>query len=114
MKKYDWDAVPEDAMPALAGDVLRRFVGGEQMTVARVAFSEGAVMAPHKHDNEQFSIVLSGVMEFTIEGVPVRAETGEVVHLASNETHGARSLSGPAVVLDVFAPPRADWGAPKA
>ncbi len=41
----------------------------------------------------------------------VVARAGDVVHLASDEMHGARALED-TVVLDVFAPPRDDWGAP--
>jgi quercetin dioxygenase-like cupin family protein len=111
VKVYNWDRVPKEAMPAQAGDVLRRFVGGEQMTVARVSFSAGAVTEPHRHANEQFSLVLSGTMEFLVEGDPVVVRAGEVIHLPANALHGARALE-PAVIMDVFAPPRADWGPP--
>ena len=113
MRRHDWDSVPESEMPALAGRVTRRFVGGERMTVGRVAFTEGAAIEPHRHDNEQFTTVLSGVLEFTVEGRTVVLREGETLFLASNELHGARALTA-AVVLDVFAPPRADWGPPAA
>ena len=99
-------------MPA-EGSVLRRFVNGERVTVARVAFTAGSRVAPHRHDNEQFSLVLSGAMEFTVEGEPVLVGAGEMLHLAPGELHGAEALED-AVVLDFFAPPRADWGAPGA
>lgn len=111
MRHYDWDAVPESEMPAVSGRVTRRFVNGERMTVGRVAFTEGAETEPHRHENEQFTTVLSGRMEFTVEGRRVVVREGETLFLASNEWHGARALTA-AVVLDVFAPPRADWGPP--
>jgi quercetin dioxygenase-like cupin family protein len=112
MKHYDWETVAEEAMPA-DGSVLRRFVNGEQMTLARVAFTRGSVTPPHRHENEQFSVVLSGIMEFTIEGKPVVVRAGEMVHLGANEFHGARALED-SVLLDIFSPPRADWGTPGA
>lgn len=101
-------------MPALSGNILRRFVHGETITVARVAFKAGSEAAQHRHANEQFSFVLSGVMEFTVEGEPIRVKAGEFLHLPSHCLHGARALDEDVVVLDVFSPPRADWGAPGA
>ena len=112
MKHYNWSDVTEEPMPA-EGSVLRRFVNGERMTVGRVAFTAGSATPPHRHDNEQFSVVLSGVMEFTVEGTPVVVRAGEVLYLPGGEFHGARALED-SVVMDVFAPPRADWGAPGA
>jgi hypothetical protein len=49
MKRYDWQSVPEEAMPA-DGSVLRRFVGGERMTVGRVAFARGSSVPAHRHE----------------------------------------------------------------
>ncbi len=111
MKRYSWGDVPESPLPAEnGGSVLRRFVGGEQMTVARVTFTAGSVLPVHRYPNEQFSVVLEGALEFVVEGVLVVARVGDVVHLTGDETHGARALED-SVVLDVFAPPRDDWRA---
>ena len=81
------------------------------MTVARISFSAGAATLEHRHDNEQFSLVLSGEMEFVVEGEKTIVRDGELIHLPSNSFHGARAISE-SVVLDMFAPPRADWGPP--
>lgn len=113
MKPYRWDAIPQQSMPASAGEVMRRFMNGEQMTVAQVTFTAGAVTDPHRHVNEQFSLVLAGEMEFTVEGETVRVREGEVLHLPSNCFHGAKAITA-STILDVFSPPRADWGNPPA
>lgn len=99
-------------MPAEAGTVLRRYVSGEKMTVAQVAFAPHSATEPHRHENEQFTFVLSGALEFTVEGRTILVRAGESLYLAANEFHGARALDEPATVLDVFAPPRADWTEP--
>lgn len=112
MKRYTWSDVALEPMPA-EGSVLRRFVNGERITVATVTFTAGSAVLPHRHDNEQFAIVLTGAMEFTVEGAPVVLHGGDMLHLEPGELHGARALED-SVVLDVFAPPRADWGAPGA
>lgn len=110
MATYVWDSMEATAMPAVTGSVMRRYVSGAEMTVARIAFSEGAVTAEHRHENEQFSYVLEGTMQFTIEGAPLVVPAGEMVHLPSNVLHGAKAVTA-AIVLDMFAPPRADWEA---
>ncbi|GAB4460445.1 MAG: cupin domain-containing protein [Armatimonadaceae bacterium] len=107
----DWDSVPEAVMPSLAGTVTRRFLSGEMLTVARVAFAADSEMEVHSHPNEQFTLVLSGTMEFLVGGKPVTVQEGEILHLPAHVPHGARSI-GEAVVLDMFAPPRADWQQP--
>ena len=81
-----------------------------RVTVARVTFAAGGVLPVHQHANEQFSVVLEGALEFVLDDGPVVARTGDVVHLSAHEVHGARALED-SVVLDVFAPPRDDWGA---
>jgi quercetin dioxygenase-like cupin family protein len=103
-----WDNVPESEMPSLAGTVLRRFRSGDKLTVARVTFTEGAEVEAHTHENEQFAFVESGRMEFTVEGRTVLVEAGETLHLPSNVRHGAKALEA-SVIIDIFAPPRADW-----
>jgi quercetin dioxygenase-like cupin family protein len=108
LEAIPWEEIPEAEMPSLTGTVLRRFVSGEKMTVARVSFTDGAAVAEHTHENEQYTLVLSGRMEFRVEGKPVVVGPGELLHLPSNVRHGATALEA-SVLLDVFSPPRADW-----
>jgi quercetin dioxygenase-like cupin family protein len=110
MSAINWDDLPVSQLPATEGTVLRRFVTGDKMTVARIEFSRGAHLPAHRHPNEQFSLVLEGKMEFTIEGTVQVINAGEAVHLKSEEFHGARALEA-SIILDMFAPPRTDWTA---
>ena len=112
VQTFAWNDVPSDAMPALSGEVARQFIGGEKMTIARITFSAGAHLAAHKHNNEQFTMVLQGEMEFTVDGQTKTVREGEIVFLPSNSFHGAKANVA-SVVLDMFAPPRTDWGLPK-
>jgi quercetin dioxygenase-like cupin family protein len=108
MNRIDWNRVASTPMPAENGTILRQFVHGDQMTVAKITFSSGASLPAHRHHNEQFTMVLSGKMEFTIDGQILEINAGEVVHLKSESLHGARALED-SILLDMFAPPRADW-----
>ena len=46
----------------------RQFVHGEQGMLARLILRKGCVVPEHSHANEQFGIVISGSVDFTIDG----------------------------------------------
>lgn len=62
----------------------------------------------HAPQNEEFTFVLSGTMEFTIKGHPVTARESEFVHMWPNVPKEPRPI-GEAVVLGVITPIRVDW-----
>ena len=66
--------------------VVARAVDGERVGFAVVELEPSAVVPEHSHDNEQLGMVLSGSVSFRV------GDEG-------------------AVVIDVFAPVRADWQA---
>ena len=108
--QYKWDDILETALPSEGqGAILRRFFNGDAMTIARVTFSAGAISPVHSHVSEQVALVLSGRMEFTVDGKPVVVAAGEALHLPAHVPHGATALED-SVLFDVFSPPRADWG----
>lgn len=109
-QKYAWSEIEAGDAPVVSGTSLRRFLSGEQMTLAQFRFAAGTILAEHRHENEQFSIVLHGTMEFNIEGNdgPITVQPGEIVYLRPNILHGAKAVTD-ATILDVFSPPRADW-----
>ena len=112
MRKIAFSDLPESPLPAEVGSVLRRFTGGENITLAKITFVAGSVLPGHRHDNEQFTVVLEGTLAFfdqTGNETPVSA--GEMMHLPANVWHGAKALSDVSVI-DIFSPIRADWGAP--
>jgi quercetin dioxygenase-like cupin family protein len=105
VQKYTWDEMEKEAM----GDLMsRRFVSGEKLTVAQVAFQKGGSAAVHQHESEQISYVLEGTLRFHVAGEEVIMTKGQVLLLPSNVPHGAEALED-AVVLDVFSPIRRDW-----
>ena len=62
----------------------------------------------HAHENEQFTFVVSGIMELTIKGHRVAVREGEFVDVWPNVPNGPRPI-GEAVVLAVITLIRADW-----
>lgn len=94
----------------------RRRVIGEKAMLSHVVLRKGCVVGLHRHENEQFTVVLSGCLRYRFGapgevGVPepVTLRAGEVVHLPPNLAHGADALED-TVVLDIFSPPSATTG----
>lgn len=105
---FEWDAMPKEPVTDL---IQRRLVTGERTMLAHVYLEKGSVVPQHFHDNEQFTYILKGALQFYIgaegeEQVIVRA--GSVLHIPSNVPHKAVALED-TVDLDVFTPVRQDW-----
>jgi quercetin dioxygenase-like cupin family protein len=91
--------------------IAARVVEGEQLTLAVVELDPGAVAREHSHANEQLGIVLSGALTFRIGDETRELGPGAMYTIPSDLPHEATAGPDGAVVIDVFAPPRADWGA---
>jgi quercetin dioxygenase-like cupin family protein len=89
--------------------VERRFFSGERLTVAQFRLKAGCVVQRHSHPQEQITIVLEGLLEFEVGGRRFTAVAGDVVYIPPGVEHSATAVTD-AVVVDVFLPPRDDWG----
>ena len=89
--------------------VLARAVEGKEITFGVIELDAHAVVAEHRHPTEQVGIVLSGTLTFTVGGEKQDLRAGDTYVIPANVPHDA--VAGPegTVVIDVFAPPRADW-----
>ena len=104
----DWNSMPLQAMRM---GMTRRFVHSDNMMVAQVNFCKDDFVPAHSHDNEQFTYVLTGALEFKFgdeqsETMIVRA--GSIVFIPSMLVHSAFALED-TFELDIFNPPRQDW-----
>jgi quercetin dioxygenase-like cupin family protein len=105
-RKLSWFTLPTDRpMPRLQ----RRRIIGEKMMVSEVRLEQGFELASHRHDNEQFVIMLAGRCLFGIgePGTPAFHETelstGEVLVLPGGVPHSCRALED-SHILDLFSP----------
>ena len=98
------DIEPEQLNPLLT----RQFVTGEKAMLARIVLKKGCVVPEHSHHNEQISLILSGALEFMVNGVPQIVRAGEILITPAHTPHSARALED-TENLDLFAPPRQDW-----
>jgi quercetin dioxygenase-like cupin family protein len=102
----DWRDV--DELAEIEG-LRRRTIAGEGSMLMRVELDAGTVVPAHRHEQEQFTIVLSGRMRFLVgeEGEEREhvAGPGTVVHCPGDVRHAAEALE-PTVEIDVFTPVR--------
>ena len=89
--------------------VLGRAVQGANITMAVVELDPNSLVPEHHHPNEQLGVVLSGTLQVRIGAERREIGPGHTYNIPGNVPH--EFLTGPegAVVVDVFAPVRADW-----
>ena len=80
-----------------------RRVQGELVTLA--------VVPEHRHPSEQHGMVITGEMDFRIGTERRTLGPGGTWRIRSDVPHEAHAGPNGAVVIDVFAPIRADWDA---
>ncbi len=105
MKIYSWEGIPPEA---LNENLWRKVIHGSKMTMAQIHFDKGAAVPSHHHENEQFSLVVSGAVRFELEGKEVVPKPGEIIHIPSNVPHRVVALEE-SIVMDIFSPIRQDW-----
>jgi quercetin dioxygenase-like cupin family protein len=91
-----------------AEGVEMRIIEGEKMTMVFFQLAPDAEIPEHSHPHEQMGTVLEGSIEFVLDGERQVVEKGQAYHVPSNAVHNGRCLTDPAVVLEVFSPPRED------
>ncbi|HYI67836.1 MAG TPA: cupin domain-containing protein [Candidatus Limnocylindrales bacterium] len=86
-----------------------RRVQGDLVTLAVVELDPHAVVPEHRHPSEQHGMVITGQMDFRIGDERRTLGPGGTWRIRSDTPHEAHAGPEGAVVIDVFAPVRADW-----
>ncbi len=89
--------------------VLARTVDGELCSFAVVELDPDSVVAEHSHANEQLGMVVRGSVSFRIGDDERALGPGDTWRIAPNTPHEVHTGPDGAVVVDLFAPARADW-----
>ncbi len=87
---------------------LRANVYGAHTLLTEVRMEQGAVIPPHSHPHEQTGYLVSGQLEFLVDGERILAEPGDSWNIAGDIEHGATALVD-SVVVEVFSPVREDY-----
>ena len=97
------------ALRVLAPGVTAKIASGERMMLSLVTIAPGAVVPTHSHPHEQMGLMVSGTMEFTIEGETRVLSGNEMYFVPGGVPHAAKGGPGGAVALDAFSPPREEY-----
>ena len=97
------------AQPRPAGTTrtdLQRYdlsIKGREVLQARVDFAPGASFPRHKHPGEEIIYVLTGAIEYEVDGKPVIVKAGDVLFVPDGVVHAARNIGGePAAELATY------------
>jgi quercetin dioxygenase-like cupin family protein len=102
---HEWDKI---ATQEMASGITRQYVTTSRLTMAKFRLLRGAVVPPHKHEQEQVSYVVRGALRFTVGGQEMTVRSGSVLQIPSWVEHSVDVLED-TDVIDVFTPVRQDW-----
>ncbi len=91
------------------GLIGRAVVGAEASLVA-IEIEPDMDVPEHSHANEQTGILTHGSVTFTIGGETRDLQPGATWVIPGNVPHSVRSGPEGAALIELFAPPRDDWG----
>jgi quercetin dioxygenase-like cupin family protein len=83
-----------------------RPVSGERALVSFARYEPNTVVPRHAHEEEQFTFVLEGELEFELDGDRRLLRPGTVAVIPPFVPHAARTFDSPCLQADVFSPPR--------
>jgi quercetin dioxygenase-like cupin family protein len=106
-----FDEVAAIAPHRIWDGVLGRVVHGERVTLAVVELEPDTVIPEHSHENEQVGVLVRGSVTFRVGDETRELEPGGTWRIPTNVPHDVATGPEGAVVVEVFAPARADWDA---
>jgi len=102
---YGWSDIPEERV---TDKLSRKLISGKRVMLARILLKKGCVVASHRHESEQITFILEGLLEFTLPNGKVRVGKGQILVIPSNMEHSAVALED-TLDFDIFSPIREDW-----
>ena len=90
--------------------LIGRAVVGAQAALVVIEIEPDTDVPEHHHTNEQTGILTGGSVIFTIGGETRDLRAGATWVIPSNVPHSVRSGPSGATLIELFAPPREDWG----
>jgi quercetin dioxygenase-like cupin family protein len=96
----DWD---EQEFAEFRPGVFGATVHTPSLTATLYRYRAGSSWETHSHPQDQMTFVVSGAIDFVVDGVPVRLTAGQLAALPGGVPHSA-TVPGPdgAVSLNVF------------
>jgi quercetin dioxygenase-like cupin family protein len=80
----------------------------DQVMLCQFTAKAGGTIPLHQHVHEQVGCVVSGRVEFTVDGVKYLVGAGDGYAIPSNLVHGAVALED-SVLVEAFSPSRDEY-----
>ena len=90
--------------------LIGRAVVGKEASLVAIEIEPDTAVPEHQHPNEQTGILLHGAMRFTIGGESRDLTPGATWVIPGDTPHSVHSGPEGAYLVELFAPPRDDWG----
>ena len=90
--------------PGARGRVLQT----ESATLVEFEFDPKTVIDTHKHDVEEFGVVVKGSIAMIIAGEQRILTPGDTYRIPANAAHGIRVFEEATQIIDVYSPARSD------
>jgi unsaturated pyranuronate lyase len=90
--------------------VVARALDGERQMLTVIELAPNTLVPEHSHDNEQAGVLVSGALRFRIGDDERELDVGGMWCVPPSVPHSVQAGPEGAVVVEVFAPGRADWG----
>ena len=107
-RTIDWSEQQfEEVRPGIFGATVHT----PQLTATLYRYGAGSSWEEHQHPQDQVTTIVSGTIDFVVDGRPVTLAEGQLALLPGGTPHSATVGDEPVVSLNVFthreAPPRA-------
>ncbi len=93
----------------LADGIQARVFAGQHAMLSVVTIEPHRTGTVHSHPEEQWGILLEGECVRIQGGEEFAMKAGDFWHTPGGVAHGIRTGASPALVLDVFSPPRREY-----
>ena len=98
----------KQSVTAIAGVGRKTLAVGEKGLLVEFVLEAGANLPPHTHPHEQIGYLVSGALDFIIDGQVYSAQPGDSWAIPGNVEHAAKALET-SVAIEVFVPVREDY-----
>jgi len=90
------------------GVFRRTIIWGDRAMVCEITLPRGTTVPAHRHPHEQCGYLVSGRLEFTIDGVSAVIERGGGWFVPGDAEHSVVTLED-SIAIDVFSPVRDEY-----
>ena len=98
----------KEYVTAIAGVRRKTLAIGEKGLLGEFLLEAGAILPPHTHPHEQIGYLVSGALDFIIDGQKHSAQPGDSWAIPGNIEHAVNALET-SVAIEVFVPVREDY-----